>query len=77
MADIAWVPVQGSSNIDSIGYDVDKQECWVKYLSGGIYVYSNVPVEQYEELMNSSSKGRYVSIVLRRAHAVRKEESSK
>jgi len=56
MAEIEMAPVD-SSNIESIGYDESTQTLRVKFLSGGIYEYKNVPIMEFEQLINASSVG--------------------
>jgi hypothetical protein len=48
-----------SSNIESVGYDSNDEILEIKFHSGGVYQYLNVPREKYESLMNASSKGSY------------------
>lgn len=48
-----------SSNLKSIGYE--NNTLVVKFNNGGIYWYSNVPQNIYEELLNAPSKGRYLN----------------
>ncbi len=48
-----------SSMLDSVGYDETTGTLEVKYKSGGIYKYRNVPLEVYLGLMSAYSKGRY------------------
>ncbi|MBU0712967.1 KTSC domain-containing protein [bacterium] len=50
-----------SSNIEAIGYDVDTQELHIQFLSGGYYIYNNVPRAIYDDLMNASSKGSFLN----------------
>ncbi|MCH8080061.1 MAG: KTSC domain-containing protein [Proteobacteria bacterium] len=50
-----------SSNIEAIGYDDDTQELHVQFLSSGYYVYSDVPREVFDDLMNSPSKGSFLN----------------
>jgi hypothetical protein len=51
-------PVQ-SSNIDSIGYDPEENILQIKFNSGGIYNYHNVPRRVYTTLLAAPSKGKY------------------
>lgn len=67
-----WKQVLGSSNVWAIAYDEEKKECYVKFLSGATYVYGNVGPGIWEELQHAQSKGRFISIHLRRAHPYRK-----
>jgi len=48
-----------SSNICSIGYDTDKRILEIEFKSGSVYQYFNVPQEVYNELVQTSSVGRY------------------
>lgn len=50
-----------SSNIASIGYDVNSQTLEVEFLSGGVYQYFDVPEQVYTDLMNASSHGQYLA----------------
>ena len=50
------IPVS-SSNIASIGYDGSTLH--IRFHSGGLYAYYNVPSGIYNGLMSASSKGRY------------------
>lgn len=48
-----------SSNIQSIGYDLEISVLEIGFHSGGVYQYSNVPEIVYNALMSASSHGRY------------------
>ncbi len=50
-----------SSNIEAVGYDDDTQELHVQFLSGGYYIYSDVPREIFDDLMNAPSKGSFLN----------------
>ena len=50
-----------SSNIEQIGYDSDKTELHVIFKDGSLYVYNNVPLQIYEELLGAPSKGSYLN----------------
>lgn len=50
-----------SSNIDSIGYDEQNQEVYVRFLNGSLYVYKGVPPHEYENLMQAPSHGSYLN----------------
>ncbi len=54
-----------SSNIVSIGYDESSQILEVKFKSGDIYQYYNVPKDTYKTFMNTGSKGRYLHKYIR------------
>lgn len=48
-----------SSNIDSIGYNEVVEVLVIKFKSGKVYAYRNVPKDKYEGLMNANSVGGY------------------
>ncbi len=49
-----------SSNIESIGYDEENQEVYVRFLNGSIYIYKGVPKYEYENLKDAPSLGSYL-----------------
>ena len=67
-----WMQVLGSSNIDAVRYDEAARECYVRFHGGAMYAYEGVGPGIWEELQNSTSKGRFVQIQLRRAHTYRR-----
>lgn len=50
-----------SSNVEAIGYDDATQELHVRFLSGGYYVYSEVPRHVFDDLMSAPSKGSFLN----------------
>lgn len=50
-----------SSNIDSIGYDDQNQEVYVRFLNNSLYVYKGVPVNEYQSLLEAPSQGSYLN----------------
>jgi hypothetical protein len=50
-----------SSNIDSIGYDVENQQVYIRFLNGSLYAYSGVPIHEFESLQNAPSVGSYLN----------------
>ncbi len=63
-----------SSNIEQIGYDGDAQELHVRFLSGALYVYSDVPQVVFDELMAAPSKGSHLNRVVKGVYDHRREE---
>ncbi|MCB0743720.1 MAG: KTSC domain-containing protein [Ignavibacteriae bacterium] len=49
-----------SSNIESIGYDEQNQEVYVRFLKGGVYVYKGVPAHEFQNLLEAPSLGSYL-----------------
>ena len=60
MSNIKMIPVV-SSNVESIGYDENTQILRVKFLTGAIYEYKNVPIMEFEQLKNAASVGAYLN----------------
>lgn len=52
-------PVE-SSNIQSVGYDIDTKVLEVKFKRGGVYRYLQVPEIVYLGLMDATSHGKYL-----------------
>lgn len=48
-----------STNIKSVGYDVDTKTLEVEFLTGAVYQYRDVPPEKYQELLEAESVGKY------------------
>lgn len=49
-----------SSNIDSIGYDDQSQQVYIRFHNGSLYVYKGVPIYEYENLRDAPSLGSYL-----------------
>jgi hypothetical protein len=60
------IPVQ-SSNVASIGYDLDSSTLEVEFLKGSIYQYFGVPESIYAGLINAPSKGTYLDQFIKKA----------
>ena len=50
-----------SSNIEAIGYEDSTRELHVKFLSGGYYIYQEVPRQIFDDLMMAPSKGSFLN----------------
>jgi len=61
-----------SSNINSIGYDLENEILEVKFNHGSVYQYFGVPENVYEELMNADSHGKYFSANIRNNYEYQK-----
>ncbi len=60
-----WIPVN-STTIAASGYDALTRELRIKFrLSGVVYVYFDVPPEEYEEFVAAESKGQYLNEVFK------------
>ncbi len=60
MSEIEMISVI-SSNVESIGYDEGTQTLRIKFLTGAIYEYKNVPLMEFEQLKNATSVGSYLN----------------
>lgn len=54
-----------SSNLVSVGYDVNSETMEIEFKNGSIYRYSNVPLFEYERLMSADSHGIYFNANIR------------
>jgi len=61
MNEIEMIPIIGSSNIDSIGYDVKTHVLRVKFIKGSSYDYQDVPEIVFEQLLDAPSAGKYLA----------------
>lgn len=50
-----------SSNIESIGYDESNQQVYIRFLNASIYVYTGVPIHEFESLRDAPSLGSYLN----------------
>lgn len=53
-----WVPVK-SKMLVAIAYSRDWQQLYLKFHSGDVYCYRDVPAEEYQEFLAADSKGTY------------------
>ncbi|HWR39168.1 MAG TPA: KTSC domain-containing protein [Patescibacteria group bacterium] len=61
-----------SKNIHSIGYDPSTETLEVKFDSGAIFQYYNVPATVHAELMSSPSKGVYFDYKVKNSYRYNK-----
>jgi len=54
-----------SSAVAMIGYDAEREEAYVEYLDGDLYVYEGVPADVFDELEKAESKGTFVNTVIK------------
>lgn len=59
MADRPVLHAVDSSDIARVGYDEAKKQLWVKFHQGGTYVYSGVPSQVHQAMINADSVGSY------------------
>jgi len=61
-----------SSSLASVGYDPSRQVLEVEFRNGGVYQYLDVPGEEYDELCEADSKGRYLNTEIKPNHRFRR-----
>ena len=60
-----------SSSIAAVGYDAARRELTVRFVGGGVYVYSGVPARTHRELVEAESIGGYFNREIRNAYPYR------
>ncbi len=60
------IPVS-SSNLASVGYDVNSAVLEIEFNHGGVYQYTGVPEEIYLGLINAGSHGIYFNEFIKKA----------
>lgn len=51
--------------IDEFSYDHDSYELKIKFSTGKVYIYKEVPEETYQALQNAGAKGKYFSFYIK------------
>lgn len=64
-----------SSAIVAVGYSATSLVLEVEYISGGVYQYLGVPVDEHAALMAAASKGQHVNRRIRGCFAFRRVSS--
>ena len=57
-----------SSNIAAIGFSEEDNTLFVEFTRGGIYSYSGVPKEEFDNLRDAGSVGGYFASNIKRAY---------
>ena len=70
MPDMTFVD---SSNVEAIGYDDNSQELHVQFLSGGCYIYFDVPRDVFDYLLNAPSKGSFLNREIKGVYSYAKQ----
>jgi hypothetical protein len=60
-----------SSVLGEIKYDARSRELEIRFVTGRVYRYSDVPPEVYERLMSADSKGAFFNAHIRDGYAYR------
>ncbi len=57
-----------SSNLVSVGYDMDSETLEIEFANGTVYQYYNVAQGVYDEFMASPSLGSFLNAYIRNAY---------
>lgn len=49
-----------SSNVAELGYDIENQIVYIRFLNHTLYIYKGVPEPEFEKLKNAPSVGSYL-----------------
>jgi hypothetical protein len=72
---LKWVDVD-SNTISSAAYSRDTFELYIKYNSGSVYKYKNVPLVKYKNLLYASSSGTYLRNNIVKTHEEEKVDAN-
>ena len=69
------IPVE-STAVEAVGYDAAERELYVRFrgTSDGVYVYADVSLQEYQDLLEADSIGGYVNREIKPRHAYRLED---
>jgi hypothetical protein len=69
---VALTPIEGSGNIVAVGYN--NNTLAVRFASGALYHYADVPVKTYSEFMAAKSAGSYFAANIRNAFKATRQD---
>jgi hypothetical protein len=61
-----------SSNLKSVGYDVNTKTLEIEFQNGSVYQYYEVPLNIYENLMKAPSHGKFFHAHIRNVYRYRR-----
>ena len=53
-----WQPLE-SKLLSSVAYDTEKSTLYLRFRSGDVYRYFDLPAEHYQQFLQAESQGRY------------------
>lgn len=65
------IPVEGSSNVQAVGYDPATREMRVQFKGGAIYTHADVPEAKHAAFMAAPSKGTHYHDNFRGKHGAK------
>jgi hypothetical protein len=68
--------VMPSSVIASMNYDASRRTLLIRYVSGLVYRYKDVPAEVYDEMRAAFSKGQFLNRFIKGKYAFEKVEKN-
>lgn len=66
------IMIEGSSNIEAVGYNPQTREMQVRFKGGAVYTHDDVPVVKHAAFIASTSKGTHYHDNFRGKHNARK-----
>ena len=66
-----------STVIAYVRYDEMKQDLYIRFLSGDLYKYKNVPPEVYDDLRSAPSKGTFLNKMIKGNYEYQKVENDR
>jgi len=57
-----------SSNLKSVGYDINTKTLEIEFKNGSVYQYYGVPLDIYEKLMKAPSHGKFFHAHIRNVY---------
>ncbi len=60
MNDLNWIVVS-STNVSRVAYDDVNQYLYVEFLNGSMYLYKNVPSNEFDLFLQATSQGTYLA----------------
>jgi hypothetical protein len=67
-------PVE-SSNLASVGYQPSTRMLEVEFMRGGVYRYSDVPQDVFDELIAAPSPGSYFAVHIKNTYPCQKADA--
>jgi hypothetical protein len=59
-----WHPLE-SKMLTAAAFDAERRMLYLRFTSGDVYRYSEVPGDSFDELLRAESKGRYFLAAIR------------
>lgn len=74
---VVMTPIEGSTNLQAVGYDTLQRELHIEFAGGNLYIFSEVPADVHSSLMGAKSKGSFFHASIKGKYPHRKPEKEK